>query len=285
VTHTPIPTPGPADLPARVQEYVAALVDATRGGPPLASLVLFGSAVRGGFSQEVSDVDLIVVLDDTATAQDRERVLREVERLEVAHGFRAPEVRRRSALEVFIDRAGGNALSCFVCTRADLLSGEVARVFGLRPAEAVFVDRIVFANVIVSAATVWGEDLLPRVPIPPIRRLDVIKALFAFHNQLTLVLVSFAVLPNATRHAMGALKRSLHSCYFCYHLRTASLEEEVAFFRERPGGARALDELLELRGRYRESLGFVLRAIPTVLGMHRRAALENRFPREVSRRG
>jgi hypothetical protein len=37
------------------------------------------------------------------------------------------------------------------------------------------------------------------------------------------------VLPDATKYAMGTLKHSLHRCFFCYHQRTATLEEEVAY--------------------------------------------------------
>jgi hypothetical protein len=34
--------------------------------------------------------------------------------------------------------------------------------------------------VILSAVTIWGEELLPRVPLLPLRRLDVFKACFNF---------------------------------------------------------------------------------------------------------
>ena len=46
---------------------------------------------------------------------------------------------------------------------------------------------------------------------------------------------------------MGALKHSLHSCYFCYHLKTVPLNEEVAFFNSRLGRSRTLLELLNQR--------------------------------------
>ncbi|WP_420128419.1 nucleotidyltransferase domain-containing protein [Longimicrobium sp.] len=271
-------------FPARVQAYLDAVVAGCRAGRhPLVSVAVFGSAARGGFSQQVSDVDLIVVLADGATDEARAEVHRLVARLEEAHGFRPRDGRRKSALEKFIDRAAGNALSCFVCTAGDLLSGSVARVLGLRPHEALLVDRIVFASIIASAVTAWGEDLLPRVPVPPIRRLDVYKALLGLHGQLVLINASYALLPGATRHAMAALKHSLHNCFFVYEMRAETLEHEVAFFRARLGGGDVLDELLSLRGHYRDDRGFVLRCIPTVLRLHRMTARENRFPRAVTR--
>jgi len=281
-----VPATGMTDLagfhPA-AREYLRAVVDALSGAE-LASLVVFGSAARGGFSDAVSDVDLIVVLADGAAAVERARTQARVAALEVAHGL-TEERAAEGRLEAFVGRAGGNTLSCFVCTRSDLLSGSVARVLGLRPHEAALVDRIVFASIIGSGRTVWGEDLLPHVPVPPIRRLDVFKALFGFLNLLALIAASYGVLPNATRHAMGALKRSLHSCYFCYHLRTDALDREVAFFIERLGDSGTLRELLALRAEYRDSPGFVLRCAPAILRLHLAAARENRFPRAIAAGG
>lgn len=274
------PTPAPPRFPPRVQGYLDAVVEAcTRGGLPPVSVAVFGSAAKGSFSDKASDVDMILVLADGATAEDRTRAHDQVAQVEVAHGFRAPELRRKGPLETFIDRAGGNALSCFVCTRSDLLSGDVARVLGLKPAEAVFVDRIVLANIVASAVTAYGEDLLPQVQTPPIRRTDVFKSLFGFVNQALFVTATYPFLPYATKHAMGALKRSLHSCYFAYHLRPESLDGEVEFFARMLGNPRALEELMALRGRYHESFGFVLRLMPMLLRLHLRTARDNAFPR------
>lgn len=275
-----------AGLPQRAQGYVHALVQLCAGRePPAVSAVLFGSAAKGGFAAGISDVDSIIVVDDSTSPDCRRAFADEIERLEIAHDLRPAACAGKTALETFAERAGGNALSSFVCTRSDLLSGDAARLFELRPAEALFVDRILYANVILSAITIWGEDLLPRVPIPPLRRLDVAKAFFLFANQVLLSLAGFAVLPDATRYAMGSLKRSLHSCFFCYTLRAAPLEEEVALFRHVDGVNAVLDELLALRARYRPSFGFVFRCLPALARLHWRAAWDNGFPRRVVRPG
>ena len=125
-------------------------------GAPLVSVILFGSAAKGAFAAEVSDVDLILVLPDTATQADRSQIQEKVFALEIMHGLWTPLDRTRGRLEKYCEHCVGFSLSGFVCTRNDLLSGEVSRVFGLSPLEAVLVDRIVFAGVIVSAVTVWG---------------------------------------------------------------------------------------------------------------------------------
>lgn len=113
---------------------------------------------------------------------------------------------------------------------------------------------------------------------PDVRRRDVFKAWFALTNRVLLSLAAYAVLPQATRYAMVTLKHSLHSCYFCYHLRTTALDEEVTFFEQRLGGSQTLKQLLTLRGQYRKSFGFVLRCLPTMMRLHLRTALDNAFP-------
>jgi tRNA nucleotidyltransferase (CCA-adding enzyme) len=50
-------------LPARVHTYIEALVrTCSQDGALLVSVVLFGSAAKGGFAGDVSDVDLIIVV-------------------------------------------------------------------------------------------------------------------------------------------------------------------------------------------------------------------------------
>jgi len=137
--------------------------------------------------------------------------------------------------------------------------------------------------VMVSARTVWGEDLLSLVPLPSLRRLDVFKALFRFTGLVLLSAAAFPVLSDGTKYAMGALKHSLHICYFCYHMKTAPLDDEVAFFNSRLGRSRTLVELLSQRKEYHRSFAFVLRCVPILFRLHLRTMWDNRFLRAVTR--
>jgi predicted nucleotidyltransferase len=273
-------------IPPRVRDYLEELVGAcVDSGRALVSVVLFGSAATGGFSAVASDVDLILVVPDDADGEDKRRLRATVERIEALHGFRENSARPRAPLEAFVEQVTANVRSFFVCSRSDLLSGRVKRILDLRPSQALFVDRVVVPSIVTSAVTVWGEDLLSRVPMPPIRRLDVFKALHGLFGQALLSAAVFPVLPGATKYAMGVLKRSLHNCFFCYHGRRAPLEEEVNFFQRRLGPSRTLAQLLALRGEYRRSLAFVVHCLPTLVRLHLRTAFDNRFPREVLKRG
>ena len=274
----------PANSSCLIRKYLEAVAQLRlSSGASSVSVILFGSAAKGAFAAAVSDVDLIVVLPDSASQADRREIQGKVFALEITHGFRTPSDRSLGWLEKYLERCAGYSLSGFVCTRGDLLSGETRRVLGLSLFEAVFVDRIVFAGVIVSAVTAWGEELLAQVPIPTLRRLDVFKALFNFMSAILMSAAVFPVFPNPTRYAMGVLKHSLQSCYFCYHQKTASLQEEVDFFGSRVSRRNVLDDLLNRRRRYSPSLAFVLSCLPILFRLHVRTARDNRFPQPVSR--
>ena len=272
-------------IPARVQAYLEALVRTCGGsGRALVSIVLFGSSATGGFSAKASDVDLILIVSDGTSEEDRRRLREAAERIEALHGFRENDV-PQSSLEAFVEKVTANVRSFFICTRSDLLSGRVERILDLRPSQTLFVDRVVIPSIVTSAVTVWGEDLLSQIPMLPIRRFDVFKAFFAFSSQLLLSAAVFPLLPGATRYAMATLKRSVHNCYFCYNGRRASLEEEVNFFQRQLGPFSTLVHLLALRSEYRRSFAFVIRCVPTLVRLHLRTVLDNRFPREILKHG
>jgi predicted nucleotidyltransferase len=278
-------TPAGLQPVERVQAYLADVVDACaapRG--PLVSLVLFGSAATGGYATTVSDVDLLLVIADGSGAAEQRRVRDVVVELEARHGLAKPRPRRPGplvgALETFADRVTANVRAFFVCSRADLLSGEPGRILGIPPAQARFVDRVAIPSIVASGVTVWGEALLAHVPLPPIRRIDVVKAFFGLFNQALFTALVYPLLPGATRYAMDALKRSVHNCYFCYHVQPAPLSAEVTFFEERYGPSPVLTRLLVLRREYRPSFGFVLGCLPTLARLHLRTARDVRFPRE-----
>jgi hypothetical protein len=267
----------------RVQQYLDGVAQLRPNSAiSLVSVILFGSAATGAYSQS-SDVDLIIVVPAETSTQERCMLRAAVVNLEIRHGFRPPLSKSLSPLELFAEHAAGHAHASFICTRDDLISGDVARIFGLRGAEQIFVKRMFLASVIVSARTVWGEDLLGLVPLPCLRRLDVFKSLFRSTALILFCAAAFPVLSDATKYAMSTLKHSLHSCYFCYDMKTVSLDDEVAFFNARLAGDRTLKDLLSQRREHHRSFTFVLRCARILFRLHLRTLRENRFPRSVAR--
>jgi predicted nucleotidyltransferase len=263
---------------SEVSGYLDAVVAACEAAGCVASVVVFGSVVTGGFAGAISDVDLLLVLRDDAPADAAGRLAQRVTGLEARHGLGKPAPGRPSRLRTFADRITANQRSFFICRRADLLSGEPARILGIPRSQAVFVDGVAVPSIVGSARTLAGEELLEQVPLRPIRRRDVALAAFSLANQALFSAAVYPLLPEATKYSMDALKRSIHNCYFTHHARPAALAEEVAFFRARLRMP-VLDELLERRAHYRPSLLFTLRCAPAILRLHLHTALRNSFPR------
>jgi hypothetical protein len=267
-----------------VHERVAAYVSdiALIGSGPrgsLVSVILFGSASTGGYTEGVSDLDLLLVVEDWTGPAERRRVSRAMEEVEARHGFAKPRARRPGfpgAMETIASRVTANVRTFFICTRADLLSGDSGRILGLSRIQTVFVDRIAVPSIVGSGRTVWGENLLVDVAPPPIRRMDVGKAFFGLFSQLLFVVAIYPLLSDATRHAMDVLKRSVHSCYFCHQGRPAPLTDEVAYFEYRYGEDRALKRLLSLRHEYHPSFLFCLQSLGAVARLHLRTARDVR---------
>jgi len=261
----------------QVKSYLDAIAGIySERGSAVHSVILFGSAVIGGFTGTVSDVDLILVLSDGATRADRSRLRDRVVSLEILYGLRPAPVRKR-VLETIVDGITANDSSFFVCTRSDLLSGLPGRILGLPATQALFVDRIVIPGILSCSVTLHGENLLADVKPPPVRRFDVFKAFFGLFCQAGLSVAVYPFLPDTTRYAMATLKRSVRSCYFCYHGRHEDLEKEVRFLLEACGPSSALEHLLALRRDYRPSIAFALRCMPALIRLHWRTALDHRW--------
>lgn len=278
-----------AVLPLAARRYIGDVVATCGERGQVVSVIVFGSAAIGGYQERTSDIDLLLVLSDRAEASDCERMRDIVAEAEVRHGLARPEplhhCRAVEALKRFVDRITANRRTFFICMRADLLSGEPRRILGLPTAQAIFVDRVATPSIVTSGVTVWGEHLLDAVPLPPIRRLDVAKAFFGLFNTVLLSAAMFVILPQATKYAMDALKRSIHNCYFTHHGKPAPLSEEMAYFERRYGASAAFAELLSLRQEYRPSLRFIGRCVPELVKLHFRTAVDLTFPREVEGRG
>lgn len=277
-----------ASLALPVAAYLAdvrAVCESAHG--QIVSLVLFGSAATGGYAEQSSDVDLLIVVRDDVDRALRGLLRDQVAELEVVHGLARSEQYGgatrdgtfAAALAAFAARVIANTRAFFLCTRADLLSGDPARILDITRRQAQFVDRVAIPSIAASGYTIWGEPLLNRISLPPIRRKDVAKSFFGLFNQVLFAATLYPYLPSATKFAMDALKRSVHNCYFCHQLCAAPLATEVAFFEKRYGPDRTLQRLLVLRARYRASFGFVVRCFATLVRLHGRTALHLRFPR------
>jgi len=273
----------PVDFPNKVRDYIDEVLKiANERSPDIVSISVFGSAAKGGFSPSVSDVDLIVALADEVPQKAKGLISRDLADLELKHRLREYPKSKTESVYSYIDRMAGQFKSHFVCYERDLLSGNSAAVFGWHPlAEAFFSTRIGFANIVTSAKTIWGEDLLKQARVAPIRKWHLTNNCLSFLSLNAIAFLMFSVLPNATKYSMSVLKWMVHNCHFCYTLKAATIEEGVKFFHTKLENNEALAELLSLRREYRPSLNFVKECFGVLVDLFVVTARECKFPIKI----
>lgn len=200
--------------------------------------------------------------------------------LELKHGLRTHPNSKLERLYTTVDRIASQFKSYFVCYRGDLLSGNTAAVFDVNPVveSLILSTHIGFAGIVKSSAVIWGEDFRHQIHIPALTKAHLVKSCAAFLWLNACALLGYPFLPNATRYSMSALKWMLHTCYFCYTLESATIEEEIDFFRTKLGEHKPFSELLSLRGKHRPSFAFIRRCFSTLIQLYFLTARENEFP-------
>ena len=104
----------------RVQQYLDAVAQLhTSGVCSLVSVILFGSAASGGFS-ESSDVDIIIVIPDETSQEDRRLLRGAVADLEITHGLRLPRTDARTRWRCSLSMPGVTHTLAFSAPEATL---------------------------------------------------------------------------------------------------------------------------------------------------------------------
>lgn len=272
---------GPDELPFRIRDYLDDVIQfAETRTSEIVSISTFGSVDKNGFSQSVSDVDLIIALADDVPRKTRRMICAELAALELKHKLHKPPGSKREAVYMVIDDAAGQFKSHFVCYKRDLLSGSTAAVFEVNPlAESLLLStHIPFANIVTSAKVIWGEDFLHKIHIPTLSKAHLAKNCASFLLLNACGLLGYPFLPNATKYSMSVLKWMLHGCYFCYTLKSATVEEEIDFFCTKTGAGKVFLQLLSLRREYQPSLRFITGCFKTLVQLYRVTVRENKFP-------
>ncbi len=275
-----LPVKTSASLSPNVRVYLDAVLKfADQKRSEIVSIMIFGSVAKGGLAP-VSDVDLLVVLADEVPWKQKKRLEHDLAALELEHKLRERPKSKTEFVRAIVDRMAAQFKSYFVCYKRDFISGNSGAVFGINPVleSLLLTTRIGFANVVMSARTAWGEDLLPQVRVPLLTKGHLAKnfiGLLAFNAG---ALAVFPVVPNATKYSMSALKWMLHTCHFCITLKSSTIEEAVEFFQGRIEAEATLTELLSLRRQYRPSVRFVKGCFGTIVRLYSVTVREAVFP-------
>ncbi|MBY8999377.1 MAG: nucleotidyltransferase domain-containing protein [Candidatus Heimdallarchaeota archaeon] len=249
----------------------------------LLSLIIFGSVAKGEYQPDLSDVDIIFVINDKTSKKDKTYISRELTKLEYKHTFRK---KNGSIVDTVYKRAEdmtGMYVSHFVCYRKEFHAAKFSKVFNvnLLLCKLFAPTDVVWASVVKSATTLWGENLLEKASLAEVRRSQIKKSKVMNLALCTAALLTYIFHPHATKYAMEAVKWSLQTCYFSYTLEPATTTKTVQFFLQKGYDNPLLENLLDLRKCYRRSLRFILKSFKVVSNLHKKTLRENQFPKKI----
>lgn len=245
------------NLPSGGAEFLDELGESL-DGDAVRSVFLFGSVVSGE-ATEVSDIDLLIVLED-ATEDAYEESVRE-RCLQLAETHLAAEQSRGSRIDRYIDKLTGMFRSGFVTRANDIEAGQFHSIFNTsRLAYPVAPWRTVLAAVFDTTTPVYGPSIVPdwhEVEPPTNRPLgelsrSLLLSLVLSSSQLLYGFVS----PRAILYAMEAHKWTLYNCAF--HLvggPTQSLPRASGIV---PGSDRFDQRLRNLRRDHRYDVSYLI---------------------------
>lgn len=188
------------------------------------SVLLFGSVVSGE-TTAVSDIDLLVVLEDDTDQGYRGSVRARC--LQLAEQYLAVEDARENPIERGVDRATGMFRSGFVVTASEVERGTFHAIFNTsRLAYVLAPWRTVLAAVFDRTVTLYGPSLAPdwnQLVHPSNRAIRELLRSWLISTLLAAAqLVYGFVSTRSIRYSMEAHKWTLYNCAF--HLTDGRVE-------------------------------------------------------------
>lgn len=262
------------DRAGRYLDELARLLGPSEGS--IASVILFGSIVKGGHS-DISDVDVIVIVNDDCDDGFIRSLDEGICGIENKFGYgskpyEASRPGQRFALQIanFVEVRTGMFVSHFVCRRRDIVKADFAKIFNTTPvlSRMLAPGELVLAGIFDHAKTVYGEDLLGKMRMPKYGPFDLARSLAM--NILLSIGGAFLYLfhRSAAKFALEATKWSIHSSYFFISARSANIEDAARFYIENNVSKKHLERLLEMRKNGSMDASFVLATMPNVVWIH-----------------
>ncbi|MCK4736071.1 MAG: nucleotidyltransferase domain-containing protein [Methanophagales archaeon] len=239
----------------------------------LESIILFGSLAEGYFSEDVSDVDIIVVLSDDSSKEDIKKSREIIKNIEIKYNFSQKTDSFRGRLLKFFDEQTGMFVSYFVCKKSDLIQGNFNKIFLRSPIFFLIADiavpkKIVLTNVFGRASIVYGNNVLQEIKIPIIGIIDIIKD---FIMNFCLSLFAISIYPfsdKATKYSMEARKWSFINCHTFLHKQSTNLAETYEYYIQNKFTIDYIERMMQLRKKYEKNANFVLKTPLCILVVH-----------------
>jgi predicted nucleotidyltransferase len=191
------------------------------GADRIKSVILFGSmAYNQGC--KISDVDLLVIVDDSVSIKTIAGFKGYLNAIEIKHGFAKYPTNIISKILRIVETTTGMFRSFFIARHSDWLKGDFAAIFGTNRlvTKLLAPDMIVLNSVIAGGRTLYGDPVYLQKTFP-IAAGQIIKSLMM---DLTIAIGTLAILPlnpQNMKYVLESFKWALRGGYF-YLLKKAA---------------------------------------------------------------
>lgn len=257
-----------------VKKYVEDSVEVAVGilGENLVSIQLFGSGVKNDFSEEISDVDLIFVVEGGVKEDHLRKLEKRIKNLEIRYNLSKPD---DSKFLSIISSRTGVFRSYFVFSLENLKNMdfsalfEEGKLFDLPLGSIVYSltpFKLIFHNMLKESITVYGEQIANEVDIPLPSNTDFAKNYFG-----CLLLSVFSAMfsltsSSGTLFSLEALKWYLIGAYTRESKEIADINSSIEYIisEENLLSPLILNKFLSLRDEYSREFLFSL-SVPLYL--------------------
>lgn len=265
------------DFKKRAAKYIKEILEDinTRFPGKLVSLVLFGSSVNG-VPTKISDVDLLIVMDNSITKKDLQRIRSRVEKLAGKYKFWSYPQSLFDRILRSVKLSTGMFVPFFVTCERDLDKGAFTKVFNVNRFLAFFLSPkvTVLKSIKENYRILWGKDVIKEMKIHNPSRIDLPKGLFLNLLQSVAAFFISPFIEDATKYSLEALKWALYTLrpHMCKENK-ARLDDIVNSLIKTGYYTEEFLTFKKLRRNYRNDYRFILMAPQLVTALYIRPLL------------
>ncbi len=223
-----------SDTSGNVEKYLKLILKIfkNRLGLTPNSIILFGSAAKGGLTSRISDVDFLIVLDDRVASSAIRAAVSFMFTLQ-KYFFKSDDSSSLSRLLYFFEAGTGMFKSFFICFERDLLSTCFHRIFDVNRFLSWFMvpSKLVLNSIFSHSRVVYGKNYDFKNFIRETTFFQIVKS-FILCSFLYLFFIIVNCFKPVRRYLYESVKWSLLNCHFYLTGRSVKVKDTVSFFKK-----------------------------------------------------
>lgn len=257
-------TPVLQALARRPRTYVEQFINLVKTHK-VESVYIFGSQIKG-FSTDISDIDLFVILQDDITKEELSLLDRKIHIFEEEHGYRKNSTMEDKFLNLVNEKIG-MFLNHYLWKKEDFLQARVHKIYRVSPFAVFAPANIVLSTAFSQMKLVHGKELRPDIKPLTVNKTEIVKSLLCNMILSTAQLPFYLVSGQATKYSMESIKWTLYSCSVVDDVRETKLREISLYYSEH-FAKKYLETLFALREKYAKNFLFTFATPWYVLKLH-----------------